>query len=67
MRKEAPKIISWIIVAVVVLSALWVMDLPRNHCQTHHHGHCNRVSPVITSGGSQKVKNVDWLFVLFWF
>lgn len=25
MRKEAPKIISWIIVAVVVLSALWVM------------------------------------------
>lgn len=25
MRKEAPKTISWIIVAVVVLSALWVM------------------------------------------
>ena len=25
MRKEASKIISWIIVAVVVLSALWVM------------------------------------------
>ena len=25
MRKETPKIISWIIVAVVVLSALWVM------------------------------------------
>ena len=25
MRKEAPKIISWIIVAVVILSALWVM------------------------------------------
>ena len=25
MRKEAPKVISWIIVAVVVLSALWVM------------------------------------------
>ena len=25
MRKEAPKIISWIIVAVIVLSALWVM------------------------------------------
>lgn len=25
MRKELPKIISWIIVAVVVLSALWVM------------------------------------------
>lgn len=25
MRKESPKIISWIIVAVVVLSALWVM------------------------------------------
>ena len=27
MRKEAPKAISWIIVAVVVLSALWVMWL----------------------------------------
>lgn len=25
MRKEAPKAISWIIVTVVVLSALWVM------------------------------------------
>ena len=25
MKKEAPKTISWIIVAVVVLSALWVM------------------------------------------
>lgn len=25
MRKETTKIISWIIVAVVVLSALWVM------------------------------------------
>ena len=25
MRKETPKIISWILVAVVVLSALWVM------------------------------------------
>ena len=25
MRKEASKTISWIIVAVVVLSALWVM------------------------------------------
>lgn len=25
MRKETPKIISWFIVAVVVLSALWVM------------------------------------------
>lgn len=25
MRKEAPKIISWIIVAAVILSALWVM------------------------------------------
>lgn len=25
MRKEPAKIISWIIVAVVVLSALWVM------------------------------------------
>lgn len=25
MRKETHKIISWIIVAVVVLSALWVM------------------------------------------
>lgn len=25
MRKEPPKIISWIIVTVVVLSALWVM------------------------------------------
>ena len=25
MRKEAPKVISWIIVAVVVLSLLWVM------------------------------------------
>lgn len=25
MKKEAPKAISWIIVAVVVLSALWVM------------------------------------------
>jgi hypothetical protein len=25
VRKETPKIISWIIVAVVVLSALWVM------------------------------------------
>lgn len=25
MRKEAPKTISWIIVAVAVLSALWVM------------------------------------------
>jgi hypothetical protein len=25
VRKEVPKIISWIIVAVVVLSALWVM------------------------------------------
>lgn len=25
MRKEAPKTISWIIVIVVVLSALWVM------------------------------------------
>lgn len=25
MRKEASKIIAWIIVAVVVLSALWVM------------------------------------------
>ena len=25
MRKEAPKAISWIIVAVVVIAALWVM------------------------------------------
>lgn len=25
MRKEAPKAIAWIIVTVVVLSALWVM------------------------------------------
>ena len=25
MRKEYPKIISWIIVTVVVLAALWVM------------------------------------------
>lgn len=25
MRKEAPKAISWIIVAAVILSALWVM------------------------------------------
>ena len=25
MRKKAPKTISWIIVAVVVLSALWLM------------------------------------------
>ena len=25
MRKETPKAIAWIIVAVVVLSALWVM------------------------------------------
>lgn len=25
MRKEIPKIISWIIVTAVVLSALWVM------------------------------------------
>ena len=25
MKKEAPKAISWIIVAVVVLAALWVM------------------------------------------
>ena len=25
MRKELPKIVSWIIVAVVVLAALWVM------------------------------------------
>jgi hypothetical protein len=25
VRKEAPKIISWIVVAVIVLSALWVM------------------------------------------
>lgn len=25
MRKEAPKAISWVIVAVVVLAALWVM------------------------------------------
>lgn len=25
MRKEAPKVISWIIVAVVVLAALWAM------------------------------------------
>ena len=25
MRQQTPKIISWIIVAVVVLSALWVM------------------------------------------
>lgn len=25
MREETPKIVSWIIVAVVVLSALWVM------------------------------------------
>lgn len=25
MRKEAPKIISWIIVTAVVLAALWVM------------------------------------------
>lgn len=25
MRKEAPKTVSWIIVTVVVLSALWVM------------------------------------------
>lgn len=25
MRKETTKVISWIIVAVVVLSALWVM------------------------------------------
>lgn len=25
MRRETPKIISWIIVAVVVLLALWVM------------------------------------------
>lgn len=25
MRKEAPKTVSWIIVAVVVLSALWLM------------------------------------------
>lgn len=25
MRKETPKILAWIIVAIVVLSALWVM------------------------------------------
>ena len=25
MRKEAPKTISWIVVAVVVLSVLWMM------------------------------------------
>lgn len=25
MRKEAPKTISWIIVALVIISALWVM------------------------------------------
>ena len=25
MRKEAPKTVSWIVVAVVVLSALWVV------------------------------------------
>lgn len=25
MRKEAPKAISWVIVSVVVLAALWVM------------------------------------------
>lgn len=25
MRKETPKVISWIIVALVVLAALWVM------------------------------------------
>lgn len=25
MRKEAPKAIAWIIVAVVILAALWVM------------------------------------------
>lgn len=43
------------------------VDLPGNHRQTHHHGRGTRVSPVSTSGRSQKVKNVDWLFVLFWF
>nr|DAT08409.1 MAG TPA: hypothetical protein [Caudoviricetes sp.] len=43
------------------------VDLPRNHCQAHHHGRCNCVSSVSTSGGFQKMKKVDWLFVLFWF
>ena len=43
------------------------VDLPRNHRQAHHHGRRNCVPLVRTSGGSQKVKNIDWLFVLFWF
>ena len=42
------------------------VDLPWNHRQTHHHSRGNRVSSVSTSGGSQKMKRVDWLFVLFW-
>ena len=43
------------------------VDLPGNHRQAHHHRCRNCVSPVSTSGGSPHVKNVDWLFILFWF
>nr|DAV58742.1 MAG TPA: protein of unknown function (DUF5325) [Caudoviricetes sp.] len=43
------------------------VDLSGNHRQAHHHGGRDRVSPVSTSEGSQKMKKVDWLFVLFWF
>nr|DAM34355.1 MAG TPA: protein of unknown function (DUF5325) [Caudoviricetes sp.] len=47
--------------------AMGDVDLSRNHRQDHHHGRRNRVSPVSTSGGFQRMKKVDWLFVLFWF
>nr|DAQ36494.1 MAG TPA: hypothetical protein [Caudoviricetes sp.] len=43
------------------------VDLSWNHRQAHHHGRRNRVFQVNSSGGSRKVKKVDWLFVLFWF
>lgn len=68
MRKETLKSISWIIVSLVIISALWVMWI----CP----GIIAKIIitvAVVTSLSSalvedlQKMKNVDWLFVLFWF
>ena len=43
------------------------VGLPGNHRQAHHHSRRNRFSLVRDNGGSQEMKHVDWLFVLFWF
>jgi len=68
VRKEATKAISWIIVAVVVLSALWVMWI----CPGIIAKLIITVAVIASLLSAlvediKKVKNIDWLFVLFWF